>query len=114
MAASMVNIGDFRCRDLKARFGHAPARTIENHGELRAVEAASAETERPGVVNISAARDNAHMRQRMVLHAVSAPSRRSNLIRFNEPRVAVMRINGPRAVESCGHASDDYDFPPAA
>jgi hypothetical protein len=101
MAASMVNIGDFRCRALKARFGHAPA--VDEQ-----------EAERPGVVNISAAQDNQRMRQRIVLHAVAAPSHRSNLIRFNEPRVAVMRINGPRAVESCGKASDDYDFPPAA
>jgi hypothetical protein len=103
MAASMVNIGDFRCRDLKARFGHD---VDEREAELAA--------ERPGVVNISALCDNSHTRQRMVLHAVSAPSRRSNLIRFNEPHVAVMRINGPRAVESYGQASDDYDFPPAA
>jgi hypothetical protein len=105
MAASMVNIGDFRCRDSKARFGQAPA-------------VDESEAERPevvdGVLDISAARNNPHMRQRMVLHTVSAPSHRSNLIRFNEPRVAVMRINRPRAVESYGQASDDYDFPPAA
>ncbi len=107
MAASMVNIGDFRCRDLKAPFGHAPA-----------VDESESEAERPevvdGVHDISVARNNPHMRQRMVLHTVSAPSRRSNLIRFNEPRVAVMRINRPRSVESYGQASDDYDFPPAA
>jgi hypothetical protein len=101
MAASMVNIGDFRCRDLKTRLGHVQAE--DEH-----------EAERPGVVNISAARDSRHMRQRMVLHAVTAPSRRSNLVRFNEPHVAVMRINGSRAVESYGQVSDDYDFPPAA
>jgi hypothetical protein len=105
MAASMVNIGDFRCRDLKARSGHAPA-----VDERKAEPAA----ERPGVVNINAARDTRHMRSRVVLHAVTAPSHRSNLVRFNEPRVAVMRISRPRAVESCGQASDDYDFPPAA
>jgi hypothetical protein len=109
MAASMVNIGDFRCRDLKARIGHEPA-VDEDEAEPAA--------ERPGVLNIRTAirngRDNPHLRQRVVLHAVAAPSHRSNLVRFNEPRVAVMRIKGPRVVESCGQASDDYDFPPAA
>jgi hypothetical protein len=105
MAASMVNIGDFRCRDLKARFGHAPA--VDEHE-------AEAAAERPGVLNIRTGRDNPRLRQRVVLHAVAGSSHRSNLVRFNEPHVAVMRISGPRAVESCGQVSDDYDFPPAA
>jgi hypothetical protein len=117
MAASTVNIADFRCRELKARVGHATVRTTENRDKLRVVESAPMEEHGaepvadPAVLDIGAARDNARMRQRMVLHTM--PSRhRSNLVRFNEPQVAVMRINQPRVMESW--AQDDYDNPPAA
>jgi hypothetical protein len=117
MAASMVNIADFRCRDLKARFGHAQSRSFENPNGLEIVESAPAEEreaepveEKPGVMNISIARDNPRMRQRIVLQPVTASHHRSNLVRFNEPHVAVMKINATHAFES----ADDYDFPPAA
>ena len=113
MAASMVNIADFRCRDLKARSGHEQPR-FENRNGLEIVEPEGGEAqpleENPGVLDISAARDNPRMRQRIVLHAVTASRHRSNLVRFNEPHVAVMKINAAHALES----SDDYDFPPAA
>lgn len=117
MAASMVNIADFRCRDLKARFEHEQSR-FENHNGLELVDSAPAAEERkaepleenPGVLNISVARDNPRMRQRIVLHAVTPSRHRSNLVRFNEPHVAVMKISAAHACES----SDDYDFPPAA
>ena len=114
----MVNIADFRCRDLKARFGHAQSERFENPNGLAIVESAPAVEEReaepveenPGVLNISIARDNPRMRQRIVLHPVTASRHRSNLVRFNEPHVAVMKVNAPHAFE----CSDDYDFPPAA
>ncbi|UWZ86558.1 hypothetical protein [Occallatibacter riparius] len=117
MAASTVNIADFRCRDLKARFGHAQS-GFENPNGLELVESAPAADEseaelveeNPGVLDISVARDNPRMRQRFVLHAATASRHRSNLVRFNEPHVTVMKVNAVRALES----SDDYDFPPAA
>jgi hypothetical protein len=116
MAASMVNIADFRCRDLNARFGHVQPR-FENRNGLEIVEPEPAEDreaepveENPGVLDISVARDNPRMRQRIVLHSMAASRYRSNLVRFNEPHVAVMKINAAHAFES----SDDYDFPPAA
>ena len=118
MAASMVNIADFRCRDLKARSGQATLRLIEHRDEIERSEPpameleADASAENPAVLDISVARQNPPMRQRMVLHAVSPPRGRSNLVRFNEPRVAVMRIKQVRAIESW--AQDDYDHPPAA
>src|SRR5215469_488577 len=116
MAASMVNIADFRCRDSKPRVGEGPV--PENRGKLRVVEAWSAvddceaETpeENPAVLAMGAARDNARMRQRIALHPVPTSRHRSNLVRFNEPRVAVMKIKGANAIESSG----DCDFPPAA
>ena len=112
----MVNIADFRCRDLKARSGHAQSQ-FENHKELELVEPEPLEVcdaepveENSGVLDISVVRDNSRMRQRIVLHAVTPSRHRSNLVRFNEPHVAVMKINAAHAIES----SDDYDFPPAA
>lgn len=117
MAAPTVSIADFRCRDLKARFGHDQSQ-FEKRSGLEIVESDAVVEEReaepvaenPGVLDISVARDNPRMRQRFVLHAVTASRHRSNLVRFNEPHVAVMKINAAHAVES----SDDYDFPPAA
>jgi hypothetical protein len=119
MAASTVNIADFRCRDLKARMGRATARTTENRDKLGVVESAGIEeheaepfAENPAVLDIGALRDNTRMRRRLVLHTMPASRHRSNLVRFNEPQVAVMRINRPRAMESW--AKDDFDDPPAA
>jgi hypothetical protein len=118
MAASMVNIAEFRCRDLKARFGQATLRLLERNDEIEAAEPPTMEretdapAENPAILNISVARENPRMRQRMVLHAVTPSRGRSNLVRFNEPRVAVMRIKQTRAIEDW--VQDDYDHPPAA
>jgi hypothetical protein len=116
MAASMVNIADFRCRDLKTRFGHDSARALENSVEPVDATAAERETEpaaeNPDVLDIGAARDNPRLRLRTVPLSMAAPRHRSNLVRFNEPQVAVMRINRTGAMESWLH--DDYDHPPAA
>jgi hypothetical protein len=115
MAALVVNIADFRCRDLKGGFGYASVRVVENHVGLRVMETShtqktAAPAGNPTVLDISAAGDSQRMRQRMVLHPVAASRPRSNLVRFNEPRVAVMRIRQTRAMESW----DDCDHPPAA
>jgi hypothetical protein len=120
MAASMVNIADFRCRDWQSRFGHATSSRIENRGELSAVDSGPAVEERgaepvaenPAVLDISAARDKSRMRQRIDVSPAPAARHRSNLIRFNEPQVAVMRINQPRGMADW--SEDDYDHPPAA
>ena len=109
----MVNIADFRCRDLKVRVGHSSS--FENRTGFEIVEPdltaeREAEPLEEGVLDISVARDSARMRQRMVLRPVTTSRHRSNLVRFNEPHVTVMKINAVRASEP----SDDCDFPPAA
>jgi hypothetical protein len=123
MAASMVNIADFRCRRFKNGRDDAPVRAVENHGGLSGVEpepsvdeCETSLAENPGVLDIGAARDSQRVRQRMGVHA--APVLRqmsgvvSNLVRFDEPQVAVMRIKQTRPME--GWAQDDCDHPPAA
>jgi hypothetical protein len=119
MAASMVNIADFRCRDLKGALGHASTRVALNHSGLSVAETAQARkpdapeeisAKNPAILDISAVRNNQRMRQRMVPHTVPVSRPQSNLVRFNEPRVAVMRIKQTPAMESL----DDCDHPPAA
>jgi hypothetical protein len=123
MAASMVNIADFRCRRSKSGRDDAPMRAVENRDGLSVAEPEPSVDEcetsvagNPRVLDIGAARDSQKTRQRTAGHA--APFLRhmsgvvSNLVRFNEPRVAVMRIRQTRAME--GWTQDDCDHPPAA
>jgi hypothetical protein len=113
MAASRVNIADFRRRDLKDWVDQASGRAGENRGEPK-MGGAEPEgvAENPGVLDIGAARDRQH--KAPVLRRLSSvgPGSASNLVRFNEPGVAVMRVKQTRAVESW--PQDDYDHPPAA
>jgi hypothetical protein len=124
MAASTVNIADFRCRGNR-RSTQVLSR-FENRSDLKVVDSEPAveeraevavegnEAENPSVCDISRGRESEQMRQRMVFRPISMPRHRSNEIRFNEPHVAVMRVEQPRSVEHWAHASDDCDLPPAA
>jgi hypothetical protein len=112
MAASRVNIADFRRRDLKDWVDQASGRAGENRGEPK-MGGAEPEgvAENPGVLDIGAARGRQHAEP--VLFRLNQGSNRvSNLVRFNEPGVAVMRIKQTAAMES--QPQDDYDHPPAA
>jgi len=118
MADSPVNIADFRCRGTKIRFSEKAVRAsrsslalalVEPEGEYEYDVHESAE-ESPDVLDISRGRESQRVHTRIVLRAVP-PRNRSNVIRFNEPRVAVMRLNEARVEH---WTSDDYDQPPAA
>jgi hypothetical protein len=126
MAASTVNIADFRCRGLKGHSTDPALRAAKNPGGLRIVEPQPAAEEREhgvnahgsagedsSVLDISAARDEQHM-QRVVLRPALTSRSRSNLVRFNEPRVTVMKVKKPYAMQSWAQRADDYDHPPAA
>ena len=117
MAASTVNIADFRCRGVdrvwrRIEMENGP-KLVEQPAQDAAHEMEAGAAEKPVVFDISLARESQRMRQRMVFHSVSGSRHRSNLVRFNEPEVAVMRIRS-RAMESWSHGSDDCDPPSAA
>jgi hypothetical protein len=125
MAAATVNIADFRCRGVKHRSFHAPSNSARKATGLLIVEAEPDSAQReaellkqarlsddPAVFDIGVARRAKLMRPRMIFRPVVLPRHRSNVIRFDEPRVAVMRVQEPRAIQHL--ASDDCDLPPAA
>jgi hypothetical protein len=124
MAASTVNIADFRYREMKGR----PARSLqeaENPEGLRIVDPEGADypssdaasgmssAENPMVMDIGAARESHHAR-RFVLRPALISRNRSNLIRFNEPHVTVMKVRQAHSIQSWADVADDYDHPPAA
>jgi hypothetical protein len=126
MATATVNIADFRCRGVKHRSLHAPSNSAHKASGLLIVEAEPGSAQReaellqqarlsddPAVFDIGIARQAKRMRPRMIFRPIVLPRHRSNVIRFDEPRVAVMRVQEPRAIQH--HlASDDCDLPPAA
>ncbi|HWG22294.1 MAG TPA: hypothetical protein VG225_17345 [Terracidiphilus sp.] len=125
MAASTVNIADFRCRAVKGHYSHTPLRDGKRPGGLIIVESAFADrdsergnealvSENPAVFDIGIAREAQRLRHRVVFRPITIQRRRSNLIRFGEPRVTVMRVDEWRAAEHWSGASDDCDLPPAA
>ena len=122
MAASTVNIADFRCRAQKGRMATAPQHEAENAVGLKLVDLATGsqhETTEIGgeqdsaVLDINSVRGREHV-QRLVLRPALISRNRSNLVRFNEPRVTVMKVKPSYAVQSWAEMADDYDHPPAA
>lgn len=124
MAASTVNIADFRCRGLKERSTDTPQGAAQNPGGLKIVDRQTAPEERepavstatgdsPAVREIGVRREPQHM-QRLILRPALISRNRSNLVRFNEPHVTVMKVKQPYAIQSWAELADDYDHPPAA
>ena len=125
MAASTVNIADFRCRGVTHRSFRALSNGPQRGPGLSIVEAEPDSAQReaelfqqarlsddPVVFDIGIARQAKRMRPRMIFHPVVHLRHRSNVVRFDEPHVAVMRVHEPRGIEH--PASDDCDLPPAA
>lgn len=126
MAASTVNISDFRCRGIKFRPLLAPRPAappadlvvIEPEAELARREAELLQeariSENPSVFDIGIAREAQRMRQRMVFRPIWTHRHRANVIRFGEPGVTVMRPKGSNGRLQRKAISHDRDLPPAA
>ena len=118
MASSTVNIAEFRCPTVKHRTSPAEVPS----GGLRVVTANPAPVEQlalgasanpPGIYDFAAARRRRHAGTQNLYDPSAFGRRRSNLVRFNEPRVAVLRVAArPQEIQTC--ATDDRDLPPAA
>lgn len=122
MASSTVDIARFRCHPVKHDTFHSnesaetPARGlyIVAANPAPAQESApAAPAIPPGVYDFAAARERHSARVKACYDPSPFSRRRSNLVRFNEPRVAVLRV-AARAHEAAYSAGDDRDLPPAA
>jgi hypothetical protein len=122
MAASTVNIAEFRYQPLKLRAvpSSSPGeqesprlRIVANPAPAQPEPAPTSESANPpGVFDIEAARNRHTMRQPDLYRPF--PSRRhANLVRLDEPHVTVFRAQ-PRAQQMAISAVDDRDLPPAA
>jgi len=122
MAASTVNIAEFRYQPLKPRAvrtssdieQESPRLTIVANPAPAQPEPASASgsANPPGVFNIAAARNRHTMREPDLIRPF-AFRRHANLVRLDEPHVTVLRVQ-PRPQGMAISAMDDCDLPPAA
>jgi hypothetical protein len=122
MAASTVNIAEFRCPPLKLRAAPSPAPSGQENPHLKIVanpepgqpqpSPASESANPPGVFDIETARNRHTMRQ-PDLHRPLPFRRHANLVRLDEPHVTVLRVQ-PRAQQMATCTVDDRDLPPAA
>jgi hypothetical protein len=120
MAASTVNIAEFRCPPLKLRAAPSPAPSGQENPHLKIVAnpepgqpaPASESANPPGVFDIETARNRHTMRQ-PDLHRPLPFRRHANLVRLDEPHVTVLRVQ-PRAQQMATCTVDDRDLPPAA
>jgi len=122
MAASTVNISEFRYQPLKLRAVPSPSRREQESPRLRIVAnpapsqpqtaPASESANPPGVFDIETARNRHTMRQ-PELYRPFPFRRHANLVRLDEPHVTVLRVQA-RAQETETYAVDDRDLPPAA
>ena len=125
MAASTINIGEFRCRDAKSRFLRKPQRSSGASLAISAIEPEpefemdperlqdALVSENPLVFDIGIAR-GAQQRPRLVFRPVSVQRRRANVIRFGEPGVAVLRPTQAKVCQQRATLNNDNDLPPAA
>ena len=125
MAASTINISEFRCRGIK--FRSHPWRPASAAADMVVVEPAPEAAQReaellhealisenPTVFDIGIAREAQRMRQRMVFRPIAIQRHRANVIRFGEPGVTVMRPKGSSGRLQRAAGSHDRDLPPAA
>lgn len=122
MAASTINIAEFRCQPRTRRGMHVATRRPQENTTLKVVERdpepVVTQTEPqssnpPGVLSIAGGRERRTMREPR-LNRPFPFRRRANLVRFNEPHVAVMRAPVRSQQIALGAADDDRDVPPAA
>lgn len=127
MAASTVNISDFRCRGANVGPCHQamrPARASAGfvvaepereaaHREAELPQQALI-SENPSVFDIGIARRAERARHRVVFRPITIQRHRANVIRFGEPGVTVMRPKGSNGHLYCTSTSHDHDLPPAA
>ncbi len=122
MAASTVNIAEFRYQPLKLRAVRTSSDVEQESPHLKIVAnpapaqhdpaSASESANPPGVFNIAAAR-NRHTMREPGLYRPFAFRHHANLVRLDEPHVTVLRVQS-RSQEPAICSLDDRDLPPAA